>query len=181
MRKVFANKSVLAGFFFVLGLFTYWAGQMAYHRFVLARREAPPRPPMAHYPPGFGGAFDEEDEEMDPFVQMQRMQQQMLRGMAPGGGTGQRAGEVEEREDDKFVYYDIHVKGVDQNKLKVNIENGQITISGEIAFTPDDGEEGGGMISKFHRSFPAPPQTDAEKVQVESTKDKITLKFPKVS
>jgi HSP20 family molecular chaperone IbpA len=179
MRKVFANKPTLAGFFFVLGLFTFWAGQTVYYRFANPRRDFPPRPPMAHFPPGFNDAF-EDDDAMDPFVQMQRMQQEMMRGMAPGGGLGQRAGEVQEREDDQFVYYDIHVKGVDQNKLKVNIENGQISISGEIIFIPE-GEQEGGMVSKFHRTFPAPPQTDAEKVQVESSKDKITLKFPKIS
>ncbi len=181
MRKSFANQTVFAVFFFVLGMASFWGGQKILGRWFpsLSAQQEPTR--NVRHQMNFEDPFGD-DQEMDPFVQMQRMQQQMMSGMmAHPGFTGNNAGKVEQREDDKFVYLDIFVKGVDQNKLKVNIENGQITISGEVEQKPEDSEDGAAMVSTFHRSFPAPAGTDAEKVQVESTKDKITLKFPKVS
>lgn len=93
-----------------------------------------------------------------------------------GGGD---AGEVKKREDKNFIYYDIAIKDLDKEKLKVKVEDGQISISGQTEKKSEENGSGSFYSSSFHRSFPAPPEVDADKFQMEQLKDTLTLKFPK--
>ncbi len=174
MKNIFDSKVLIAGLFFLLGFFSFWGGQTLLNHFQNKPRSA------ANHVPGFGPnepAFPFGEEENDPFDEMRRLQKQMMQGMVNPGGSG--AGDVESREDDKFVYYDISIPGVDPKNLQVTIENGQLSISGKSEQKSDDTGNGVYYSSQFHRTFPVPPETDSDKVQVESGKDKITLKFPK--
>jgi HSP20 family molecular chaperone IbpA len=185
MKKIFDNKIIFAGLFFVLGFFSCWIGQSLWLRWhgSVATHQIQSKTPIA---PGFPDSMFKDDEEgdalEDPFDEMRRMQKEMMQGLQNGkmpfeGG----AGEVESREDDKFVYYDISIPGVDPNKLQVSIENGQLTVSGRSEQKSDDSSQGAYYSSQFHRTLPVPPNTDPDKVRVENSKDKITLMFPKIS
>jgi HSP20 family molecular chaperone IbpA len=130
----------------------------------------------------------------DPFSQMRKMREQMMKqfnppekGAAPfdswyqkkfGGGD---VADISQREDDKFVYYDISVKGLNKEDLKVKVANGQINISGKTETKNENGNTGTYMSSMFQRSFPVPPNVDSNKVQMENEKDKLTVKFPKTA
>lgn len=94
-----------------------------------------------------------------------------------GGGS---VADVSKREDDQFVYYDIAVKGLKDEKVNVRVEDGQITISGQVENKTDD--EGGASFtsSRFHRSFPVPYGVDPNRVQMTQEKDRLVVKFPKV-
>jgi hypothetical protein len=74
------------------------------------------------------------DHSGDPFADMEKMQERMMKQFQDrensshslfGFGHGQdgavEAGEIKKREDDKFVYYDISIKGLNRQKLKVNV------------------------------------------------------------
>jgi HSP20 family molecular chaperone IbpA len=131
-------------------------------------------------------------KSQDPFDQMRKMREKMMKQFNPpevGSGPfdswyqkkfgGGDVAEISQREDDKFVYYDISVKGLNKEDLKVKVANGQINISGKT----EKKNEGTGtfMSSMFQRSFPVPPNVDPNKVQMENEKDKLTVKFPKIA
>lgn len=128
----------------------------------------------------------------DPFENMRKMRKQMLQQFdqpEEGGGIfdswyrkkfgGGDAGEVKKREDKNFIYYDFAIKDLDKEKLKVKVEDGQISISGQTEKKFEENGSGSYYSSSFHRSFPAPPEVDADKFQMEQLKDTLTLKFPK--
>ena len=133
------------------------------------------------------------EKSNDPFKEMRNMRERMLKQFGNsneesglfdswykkkfGGGN---AGEVTKREDDKFVYYEISAKGINQDKLSVKVENGQIDISGTIENKTHDENQESHFSSSFHRSFPAPANVDSAKVQMEQEKDKLMIKFPKI-
>lgn len=131
----------------------------------------------------------------DPFEQMRAMRKNMLKHFnfnesGEGGHLfdswysrkfgGSTVGDVNKREDDQYVYYDIAVKGLKQEKVNVRVENGQITISGQVENKTEDEGSASYTSSTFHRSFPAPDGVDSNKVQMVQEKDKLVVKFPKI-
>lgn len=133
------------------------------------------------------------DRSHDPFEEMRKMRKQMSKqfGEETGGGGlfdswykrkfgGGNAGEIQKREDDKFVYYDVAIDGLDKNKLNVKVVDGQITISGRQEKKSEEGNTGTYFSSSFHRSFPLPLGVDGNDVQMEQNKGKLVVKFAKV-
>lgn len=129
----------------------------------------------------------------DPFERMRKMRNHMMKdfdALEDGGGLfdswyrkrfgGGNAGEITQREDKDYVYYDIAIKDLNKEKLNVKVENGQISISGQIEKKTQENGDATLFSSSFHRSFPAPSEVDDKKVQMESSQDKLTLKFPKL-
>lgn len=132
-------------------------------------------------------------QTLDPFEEMRKMREEMLKDFEhPNTGQGMfnrwyqkkfgggNVGEVQKREDSKFVYYDIHIEGLDKDKLKFNVEDGQINISGQTEKKSEENQSQTYFSSSFRRSFPVPHGVDASKMQLDQTKDVLTLKFPKI-
>jgi HSP20 family protein len=134
-----------------------------------------------------------------PFEEMRRMQESMMRQFDqfdsdPGGGMfgswfkkrfgGGEPGDIQTREDDDFIYYDVVIKDLSNKKLDIKVESGQIMISGTIEKRSDDkGKQGNSSqfySSTFHRSFPIPYGVDGDRVQMEQEDEKIIIKFPKI-
>lgn len=96
-----------------------------------------------------------------------------------GGGSVE---DITKREDKNYVYYDIKLAGVEGTSVKTNVENGYLTITGEVKKSQESGK-GGKMRSfyqsSFRRSFPLPGNVIGEKMEMVSEKDKLVLKFPK--
>lgn len=128
----------------------------------------------------------------DPFEEMRRMREGMIKQFEQdeGGGLfdswykkkfgGGNAGDITRREDDHFVYYDIAVDGLRQEKVNVKVENGQLTISGQVEKKSEEGNSGSYFKSSFQRSFPVPSNVDSGKFQLEQGKEKLVVKFPKI-
>jgi HSP20 family molecular chaperone IbpA len=139
-------------------------------------------------------SFFDEAFSGDPLEQMRKMHERIMKEFdqsAQGGGIfdswsrgrfgGGDTGEVKRREDKNFVYYDIAIKDVDKDKLKVKVEDGQINISGQKEEKSDSSNGMGSYFaSSFHRSLPVPPEADSARVQIEQAGDTLTLKFPRV-
>ncbi len=90
-------------------------------------------------------------------------------------------GDIKKREDAQYIYYDIAVQGLKQEKVNVQVQDGQITISGQIENkTSQDGSESYSS-SSFQRSFPVPDGVDVHQIQVGQEQDKLVVKFPKGS
>jgi HSP20 family molecular chaperone IbpA len=130
---------------------------------------------------------------------MRRMQESMMKQFGqldddPGGGIfdswfkerfgGGEPGDIQTREDEDFVYYDVAIKNLSNKKLDIQVEGGQIMISGTIEKRSDDKGKNTNSSqfysSTFHRSFPVPFGVDGNKVQIEHEGEKIIIKFPKI-
>lgn len=75
------------------------------------------------------------------------------------------------REDDKYIYYDLSINGSKPGKVDVNVQEGQIEITGSIVKQ--------NFHSSFHRSFPAPAGVDANRAELTNEGGKLVLKLPK--
>lgn len=117
----------------------------------------------------------------DPFEQMRQMRNRITKDFNEPNLGGGDAGEIKKREDKDFVYYDIGIKGIDKKNFNFKIADGQISISGQVENKSEDNGTGTYFSSSFQRSFPVPPDVDGKRVLVEQDKDRVTLKFPRVS
>lgn len=89
------------------------------------------------------------------------------------GGEG--FGDVHQREDQDFVYFDIDLKGQTPKNFNVEVRDGQITIQGELESESAEGH----FSSRFERSFPTPDGVDASGFRLDPTDGKMTLILPK--
>lgn len=97
-----------------------------------------------------------------------------------GGGSVE---DISKREDDKYIYYDIKVAGVDGTKVNTTVKDGYLTISGEVKRSKGGDKEGEARSvfqSSFRRTFPLPENVDSENMEMLNEKNKIVLKFPKL-
>jgi HSP20 family molecular chaperone IbpA len=134
-----------------------------------------------------------------PFEEMMRMQESMMQQFGqldndPSGGIfdswfkkrfgGGEPGDIQTREDNDFVYYDVVIKDLSNKKLDIKVEGGQIKITGTIEKRSDDKGKNANSSrfysSTFYRSFPAPHGVYGDKVQMEQEDEKIIIKFPKI-
>ncbi|MFI5390836.1 MAG: Hsp20/alpha crystallin family protein [Bacteriovoracales bacterium] len=123
----------------------------------------------------FGRFFDDDffgEEVLD----------QMAKGMEGMDNLGEVA-KLETSENDQYVIYEIFLDLIDKNSLKIDIKDGQITLSGQERIEKENkGDYGVSKsisVSSFTRSFPAPQGVKAEEVQIEHKEKSIILKFPK--
>ncbi|MDR4498192.1 MAG: Hsp20 family protein [Candidatus Scalindua sp.] len=134
-----------------------------------------------------------------PFEEMEKMRERMMNQFGSSGDDlkgglfdswfkrrfgGGDPGDIQTREDEDFVYYDVIIKDLSNQKLDIRVEEGQIKISGTIEKKSENNNKNESsrqsFSSTFHRSFPVPHGVDDTKVQVEHDGDKIIIKLPKI-
>jgi HSP20 family molecular chaperone IbpA len=112
-----------------------------------------------------------------------KMAEQMAQGMQ-GVSTFGEVGRLETSENDQFIIYEIFLDQVDKNSMKIDIKEGQITLSGQTKIEKENQGQFGTSksisISSFTRSFPAPRDVKTEEVQIENKENSVVLKFPKI-
>src|ERR1700692_1219428 len=138
MKKFIQNRFVIAVCGFVLGVYSLLCVQRLLEKMHIQTRFT------TTTQNGSSGQDEDASEDamsdQDPFRQMQRMQMRMMNRMqrqqtmeeSPFGGAamGISSG-LKTREDDKYVYYDIELKGMNPSKFDVKVENGQVNITGQ--------------------------------------------------
>ncbi len=163
MKKFFSSKIFIGIACFILGVIAcqlYLKSRV--HTQILTETERDERFPVTPHD------FDQQ-KLMDAFKgldkNMQDMHQDLEREL--GGGDMQISG-IERKEDDKFVYYNIPLNAKEKNhELKVSVKDGMISIK-EV--TPH---------SESERQFSIDPGLDETKAEVQTLKDRITIKIPK--
>lgn len=85
--------------------------------------------------------------------------------------------QIKAREDKENVYYDIFLDGYEKESIKVRVQGDVLTLTGEVNKKTEDTV----VTSTFTRSMSVPPGVDAEKVSIDTKKDRITLTFPRKS
>jgi len=164
MKRLLNPKFLIAVCFFCLGFLTN-------HLLV---KFSPPKNLARHEEriPIDPNDFDQKSM-LDTIARMQQgMQNDMQEDMMDmSGGIG-----VDQREDDKFVYYDIPLKGSDGNnhKLNVEIKDGMVRIKEDT-----DSQQSGHVQMSSERMFSIDPNLDSNRAEVINNPDKITIKIPK--
>lgn len=87
--------------------------------------------------------------------------------------------DVKLREDDQYIYYDIGLEKSEPQKINVQVNGHQISISGQIEHREEKEGLNSYSSSSFHKSFPVPDNVDPNTYKMENEKGKIILKFKK--
>lgn len=131
----------------------------------------------------------------DPFYEMQRMQEEMnkmfqnsfnRRGSFSGGIFSNDMSfdydfDMKELKDSYEITFDM--KGLDQEKVDIEINNNSITVKGE--HSSQEKEEGQGRyynaksFGSFMKTIPLPVDADTTKVKTEKEGDKLIIRLPK--
>ena len=100
-----------------------------------------------------------------------------------GGGTVR---DIEKREDEDFVYYEIVVQDLKGTTINTKVENGYLTVTGQIESEDSEENDENGFSNRsvfsstFSRTFPLPTEVDTDAMEMEAERNKIIIKFPKI-
>ena len=149
--------------------------------------------PLNPVPPGKGQPMNALIR-WDPFKEMEDLQSRLTKlfGLTPartenGGGElmtiTEWAPSVDIIEDQKEWLVKADLPEVKKEELKVTVENGVLTITGERKFEKESKKENYHRIERtygsFIRSFALPTSVDADKVSAEYKDGVLTLTLPK--
>jgi HSP20 family protein len=119
----------------------------------------------------------------DPFGDMQRLTEHMLRGY--GGEMSGRgfAPAVDIYEDDDSITMKAELPGINPDDVSIDVENQVLTISGERKLEHEDKREGYRRVEQsygsFSRSFALPESAQTDKVEAEIDNGILKLRIPK--
>lgn len=134
-------------------------------------------------------------DEWDPFREMEQMRRSMdrlfrdsfQRGMSRSGLVPSLIynPDVDLRETDSEYVVRLDLPGIDKDKISVKVQNGMLVLSGERSAENEQSSEDGAFyrtersFGSFVRSFPLPPDADAQKMTAESKNGVLTVHIPK--
>ncbi|WP_372656296.1 Hsp20/alpha crystallin family protein [Halobacteriovorax sp.] len=143
--------------------------------------------------PNFFADFDEKfkdikkqfDQEIADAEEDARNASSFFGGLAQGiqsFTTSMAGGDISEREDDQFYYYDIEVGSSEKNEINVQVEDGHLVVSGTIVNEDKTGSVTSSFRSSFNQSRSLPRGVDQNDFKLDHDKDKgiLTIKFPKI-
>ncbi len=91
---------------------------------------------------------------------------------------------VDIREDENQIVIKADVPGMEQKDINVNVDNGQLTISGERKFNDEENKDNYHRLEraygKFSRSFSLPNTTDTGKISAAYTNGVLEVTLPKL-
>ena len=149
----------------------------------------------------FNHSFDDDffNPDFSPFKQMEKMRKNMDKLFSDRFGDlnsnlyfddwfkgkfGGTVFDIDQDEDDDYVYYTIKAEGIDKSNVKVDVQDGMVNISGKVDQMNENKSEDSlsksRFSSSFSRSFPVPSNVDANSVKFEAKDDEIVIKFPKI-
>ncbi|MBF0587741.1 MAG: Hsp20/alpha crystallin family protein [Magnetococcales bacterium] len=125
----------------------------------------------------------------DPFRNFRSLQHEINRlfDRDVEDSTGQMAAwpmRVDIREDENQIMIQADVPGMTQEDIKVNVDNGQLTISGERKFTDIENKDSYHRIERpyghFSRSFQLPNTTDTSHISASYNNGVLVVILPKL-
>lgn len=118
----------------------------------------------------------------DPFGEMQRLTEQMLRGWGDLEGRA-FAPAVDVYEDADAIYLKAELPGIKADDVSIDVENHVLTIRGQRRLEREDKREGYRRIESsygaFTRSFALPESAVTDKVEAEMEDGLLKLRIPK--
>ena len=152
MNKLNAKNAVSAALFFALGGASTWAAT----KYIEKKRSGPPAEKT------YEAAQEQDHDPIEKYF------------AETFGGQ-----ESSVKEDGQFLKYEIDLEGQTPKEVKVEVQDGQVYITGKTETKEENAGAQSFFSSSFHQSFPVPPDVDGEKYTVEKEEGKIVVKFPK--
>jgi HSP20 family protein len=119
----------------------------------------------------------------DPFGEMQRLTDQVLRGFGGEAPVRAFAPAVDIFEDEGSIIVKAEVPGVKPGDVHIDVENNVLTLSGERKLEREEKREGYHRIESvygtFTRSFALPESADPDKVEAEMNEGILTVRIGK--
>ncbi|MGN7612338.1 Hsp20/alpha crystallin family protein [Magnetococcales bacterium HHB-1] len=125
----------------------------------------------------------------DPFRQIRSLQNEINRlfDHNQDRSTGQMTGwpiQVDIREDEDQVVIKTDIPGMEQKDINVNVDNGQLTISGERKFEDEANKKNYHWMERaygqFNRSFQLPNTVDVGKIGATYKNGVLEVTLPKL-
>jgi HSP20 family protein len=118
--------------------------------------------------------FGASDKVFDDFFRVPARNTQAGRAFYPS---------VDIKEDDKQIVLTSDLPGIDQKDIKVTVEDGTLTLSGERKFEKSTDEENFHRVERsfgsFERSFSLPETVDEDKIVASYKNGVLELTLPK--
>jgi HSP20 family protein len=119
----------------------------------------------------------------DPFGEMQRLTDQVLRGWTGEAQVRSFAPAVDIFEDEASIVVKAELPGVKPGDVHIDVENNVLTLSGERKLEREEKREGYHRIESvygnFTRSFALPEAVDADKVEADMSEGILSVRIPK--
>ncbi|PIK15079.1 Hsp20/alpha crystallin family protein [Halobacteriovorax sp. JY17] len=134
---------------------------------------------------GFDKKFDSIKKQFDQEVEKEEEDSSFFGGLAKGFGAltaSMAGGEITEREDDKFYYFDIEVGSSEKNEINVKVEDGHLIVDGTIVSEDNSGSVTSSFRSSFNQMRLLPTNVDQGNFKMDQDKEKgiLTIKFTKI-
>ena len=141
--------------------------------------------PFAGFDKKFDSIKKQFEKEMAIDKKDQDKEDSFFGGIAKGLGSltaGIAGGQITEREDEDFFYYDIEVGSSEKNEVNVKVENGHLLVDGMIVNEDNSGSVTSSYTSSFNQMQPLPRNVDQENFEMDHDKEKgiLTIKFTKI-
>ena len=92
----------------------------------------------------------------------------------PDGGFGAK---IQKGQDEKTVFYKIKIGDKDLSNVKVNVDDGYVSIDARLV----DKSKNGYAQSSISESFPVPSGVNPDSAKIDKEGDSIVIRFNKVS
>ena len=128
-------------------------------------------------------------EQMNKFWEEEREASDIIGSFFSGPGKRLRFRNtykefLEKKENKNEIIFEVDLKTVDENSLKIDISNGQLSVEGTNKFQQQDQRDSSfhstTMYSSFSQNFPIPKNVDAGKAKIEKEDGKLKIIFPKI-
>ncbi len=88
--------------------------------------------------------------------------------------------EVSQRSDENYIYFELPLKETEQSKIKTNLVDEYIEISGEITERKNSSQNGESILQRnFSQTLPLPKEANPSTLQIISEPNKTVIRFEK--
>jgi HSP20 family protein len=119
----------------------------------------------------------------DPFAEIARLQGNLFSRTLPTEDRREFRPSVDIFEDEKTIQVKADLPGVKPEEIKIEVENGVLTLSGERKLEKEEKKDGYHRVERvygsFTRSFTLPEAVDGENIEAKYNEGVLTVVLPK--
>ncbi|MBL6990653.1 MAG: Hsp20/alpha crystallin family protein [Bacteriovoracaceae bacterium] len=97
-----------------------------------------------------------------------------------GGKFKPRHKNIDESENDEYVFYKMEIPGLSSIDVNVEVKNRVVTIKAKVVETHNKSKLNYKGISQFNQTFTLPDYVDPDSIDTSTKDDFLTLKFKKI-
>jgi HSP20 family protein len=119
----------------------------------------------------------------DPFAEIARLQDSLFSRTLPLETAREFRPSVDVYEDEKAIQVKADLPGIKPEEIKIEVENGVLTLSGERKLEKEENKDGYHRVERvygsFCRSFVLPDAVESEKIEAKYHEGVLTVAIPK--